>query len=483
MKSWVAPDKHGWVHTPRTNAHWATLLKRYGAAKTDPLARVLAVARANRCRTVVEENRYVDPDFRSEYSAFWSQRFADTPAFARRLHFFRRTLTDAHLDRLPEDAGYLGYATLKPIGRPTGAGRVGRTVLRPPRRLDKATLTLATDHVSLFGTELSVTGAPFYEQDGEFLCCAHVAAWMCQYSAHLKGLTGRHLTAELVEMSPSAFTEERDLPSPGLTLNQIQAIFAATGQPALFYGLTRLPHVEGVEDPPLQAGPPGKWDTRIFSVICRYLNAGFPVLIGTDDHAFVIVGWYREKGNDRIRLVACDDQWGPYETINSPFTDRRGPWQSIMVPLPPKVYLSGESAENTANLLIRAYGTRSGKQPKWRELAEALSRGEISLRTFLRSNLDYKAGVLDKGRGRNAERNLRLARLAHWVWVVEAHDREKRERGQPSVVAEFVFDSTSNDQSPVESAFSLPGMTATRPPDGGKGEVALSSFAWASQLQ
>jgi len=482
MPSWVAPDTHGWLHTPRSDADWRKLLRKYGADETHPLGRVFAVARANRCRAVVEENRYVDPDFRSEYSNFWSERFADTPAFARRLHFFTRGLKEDELHRLPKEAGYLGYSTLKPVGSPTGNGRVGRTMLVPPRRLAKAVLTLATDKVSLFGNPLSVTGAPFYEQDREYLRCAHVSAWMCHYSASLRGISGRRLTSQLVEMSPSTLTEKRDLPSPGLTLNQIQAIFAATGQPALFYGLSQIPEVEGVERPTPQPNVhPGFWDTRIFSVLCRYLNSGFPVLVGTRNHAFVLVGWFREHG--KIRFVACDDQWGPYETIKSPFTDRRAPWQSIMVPLPPKVYLSGESAESAAHLLIRAYGQRKTAPASWKRLSKNLADGKTSLRTYLRSNLEYKQGLVGKGRGRDAERVLRLGRFPHWLWVVEAHDRDARERAKASVEAEFIFDSTSNDQLPALNAYCVPKMVGTRPPDGEKGEIAFTpDRPWFSQL-
>ena len=89
MTPWVEPDTHGWVHSPASDADWDQLLDRYDAEPDSPLRRVFDVARAHRCRTVVEENRYVDPDWRSEYAAFWAERFADTPAFARRLHFFR----------------------------------------------------------------------------------------------------------------------------------------------------------------------------------------------------------------------------------------------------------------------------------------------------------------------------------------------------------------------------------------------------------
>lgn len=484
MPPWVDPNTHGWLHTPRDNRAWVALLRRYGAAPDDPLARVFEVARANRCLSVVEENRYVDPDYRSEYSAFWSHRFPTRPAFARRLHFFRRRLATDRLHRIRQSDGYIGYSVLKPVGQ----GRVGRTMLVPPPRLSRATLAVATDHVSLYGAPLAVTGFPFCQQDAEYLRCAHVAAWMCHYYAYLRGLTGRRITAELVQTVPPAVDQpERALPSPGLTLNQIQALFGATGQPALFYGASKMPEVEGVDNPiPRRDAKgrilaPGLWDTRIFSVVCRYLNAGFPVLIGTEDHAIVAIGWYRERG--RIRFVISDDQWGPYQVIPSPFTYAKGPWWSFMVPLPPKTYLSGEMAESTAHLLIRAYGAIQGAPAAWADLAQKLTTRDVSLRTFLRSNVDYKSAVARQGRGDEVTRILRLARLPHWIWVVEAHNRALRDRNRRSVLAEFLFDSTSWDKRPRLDALSLPALTTVYPPDNGRIErVAGPTRPWASHL-
>src|SRR5689334_5147565 len=111
--AWVDPDTYGWVHHPQSDADWSGLLAEYGAGPQTPLASVLRAVRANNCRTVVVENRYVDPDYRSEYSAFWSHLFLDRPAFARRLHFFRRRIRDSELHQLPANHGYLGYCTLR----------------------------------------------------------------------------------------------------------------------------------------------------------------------------------------------------------------------------------------------------------------------------------------------------------------------------------------------------------------------------------
>ncbi len=152
-----------------------------------------------------------------------------------------------------------------------------------------------------------------------------------------------------------------------------------------------------------------------------------------------------------------------------------------MVPLPPKVYLSGEQAESTAHLLLRAQGGRTGAPDAWLQLSSALGAGDLSLRTFLRSNLDYKATVALQGRGEGAGRLLRLARLPHWVWIVEAQLRDRRKAGGPAVVAEVVFDSTSSDRQPAVSALALPGIINTFPPDGGQRAVATgASAAWHS---
>jgi hypothetical protein len=488
VQPWVDPNTHGWVHHPKSSSDWQGLVDVCGGGPR--FAAVLDIARRGRCRSVVVENRYVDADFRSDYSAFWSRRFDSVPPFTRRVHFFRAHVGDDELSRLSPAKGYLGYSVLRPV--PHGDGRVGRTVLAPPLQLRNATMALVRDEVSLFGARLTVTGAPFTEQDGEFLRCAHAAIWVCHYSAYRRGLVGRRLTAELADLVPALLSADRNLPSPGMKLEQVQAVFDATGQPALRYGLNQMPRVPGVEIPTPSRTPsgavlpPGYWDTRMFSVICRYLNSGFPVMVANQTHAWVIVGWFQSQG--KIKFVACDDQRGPYEIIDSPFTDHRAPWLAIMVPLPPKVFMSGEMAETWAHRTFHATGVHAGVPTSWTTLAQQLATTpkKVSLRTFLRDVRDYKATVNGQGRPKEAAAALRLARLPHFVWVVEAHDRQLRDAGQPSVLAEALFDPNSSDhrhRPPRRDALTLPGATFITPPDDGA-PVAhrFPEGPWRSQL-
>ena len=137
--------------------------------------------------------------------------------------------------------------------------------------------------------------------------------------------------------------------------------------------MDRLPNVLGVDNPEPKPDPddpdgflpPGRWDTRIFSIICRYLNSGFPVIVLTEDHAIVLVGWFQD--GDMIRFLACDDQGAPYEVVDSPFTTR-APWLALMVPLPPKVMMSGERAENRAHYDLQLIGSNPKAPTSWQEL-------------------------------------------------------------------------------------------------------------------
>lgn len=484
MADFFAGPSRVWSTT--SESEWDALADAYrGRGRLPrPFDRIIECARALGCASVVDEADYADADWRSEYSAFWSRRFAITSPLTRRLHFFACSLRDEDLHRLPPEAPYLGYVVLRPVPW----GRVGRSVLAvPPVVSDGEELALTTilDEVHLFGVTFQVRGVPFAQQDGEFLRCAHAASWVCHYVAHRKGLVGRATTSELASFSPLGLAPERSLPSGGLSLQQLQAVFSNYGQPAQLFAVDDLPNVSGVEvpEPPTvgeQSPDPSTWDTRLFSIICRYLNSGFPVLIATDDHAFTVVGWFRERG--QIRFVACDDQVGPYEVIESPFRDHRLPWRHIMVPLPPKVLLSAEMAEHHAHRAVQSLSTAPIKA--WQALAQRLSAGELSLRTQLKSNAEYKQALGAQGRPDPFVRQLRLTPMANWVWVVEVHERKLRAAGKDCVVAEAVWDSTSHDREPINSALSLPLTTRTTSPSTGSSSVNDPFLSpWRSQLR
>jgi hypothetical protein len=454
-----------------------------------PLRRVLEVARAGGCRTVVIEEQYSDADYRSEYSLFWSRRHEERSPRSRRLHFFAETVTldDVHQVSPAALANYLGYSVL----RPTRLGPVGRTVLRPPPDMRDANLCKVSERPSLFGVELPVEGVPFTQQDGELLRCAHAVAWLCHYVAWSRQVVARRLTADIASMPMADRSKHRPLPSHGLTAEQLQGIFSAMGLPAFFYDVGDLPEPPSpLERPPAPEEKLLKRNKQVeaeraiqeqeyklelereqrLRIACKYLNAGFPVVVfakgAEESHTFTLVGWRHTE--DGVQLIACDDQVGPYEPIDDVMLIDaiRGEWTALMIPLPERVHLNGEAAETRARDLVRGaaqleresvergQGSEDQQGADFNEFASKLShlRKGVSIRSRLVRGRDLKAALVDQqGRTGDALRLYRLARLPNWVWLVEFQDSEARRRGEPCVLAEIIFDSTSHDLLPVTS--------------------------------
>jgi hypothetical protein len=464
-----------------SQAEWDALLSRFGGINDQPLRRCLEVAQLGGAACVVRETRYLDLDYRSEFSAFYSRTFAAIPDSATRLHFFRTQLAAEQLWTLPPDHGYLGYVVV----RPSPIGQVGRTMLVPPPDLAAAIRTGVTDEVNFFGQRLTVTGVPFMQQDTQLGRCAHAAAWVCHYTSVRRGQVSRRPMAQFgLSVDPSV-SLSRLVPSEGLTALQIMDLLRSFELAPRFYNVKQLPSstahpswaVRPTKIPTTVPIPhPGLWDDRIIQIACRYLNSGIPVLVGTADHAFVLCGYQREPrkaGRDWIRFIRQDDQWGPYIEVSSVFNDsdqagnQYAPWQLLIAPLPDKLWLPAEPAEGSGGVRLEELATGVvAAVPEAQVLLDRIQSGRLTLRTYAASSNDWKVALA----GRVAPdlvREYRTARFSRYIWVVEAIDREARTAGQPSVLGEAIFDATSSDSDPNPLAVHVPGVALVARTDGG----------------
>ena len=129
-----------------------------------PFERIVQIARQLGTTSVVVERRYIDHDYRSEHSHFYSTTFKRFPSVCHQLHFFTKQV-DPDLRNLREASeGYRGYSVMRPLP----SAPVGRTLIAPPPDLKGATLCLGTDTVHLWGHTLSVRAMPFVSQDKEY---------------------------------------------------------------------------------------------------------------------------------------------------------------------------------------------------------------------------------------------------------------------------------------------------------------------------
>lgn len=468
LDRWEEPDP-GELIGLSDPADWEALKERYVGgfnAINGPLDRCLEVARAGGATTAIIETRYIDPDYRSEFTAYYSRVFRTVPDTAHRVHFFRASLVKDQLWAFPDDVGYLGYIIIRPIDH----GQVGRTMLAAPPGIADAVRTAVTDEVTLFGQSLQVTAAPFVQQDTQLDRCAHVAAWMCHYSAAKRGDVARKPMASFSLMADASLSPSRVVPSEGLTVVQLADLFRVFDLPPRVYNIRQLPSSSIISptarpDPVPQPEPPGEWDTRIIGICCRYLNSGYPVLVGTQEHAFVLVGYVREPREDAedwIKFIRHDDQRGPYLWVDDVFNDeydnyRYTPWECLIVPLPEKVWLPPEPAEGMGGLMLSAAAKRIATAvPEAEELNERASADRLALRTYITTANGFKkalAGRVDQV----VLSEYRMARWSRYIVVVEAVDRDRRARDEPCVLGEAIFDATSSDRSPEWLALHVPG--------------------------
>ncbi len=468
---WEDPDPAEVVQL-LTDSDWDALLGRYEPNYLPrPFERCLEVAKASDARSVIIETRYVDMDYRSEYSSFFSKTFAEIPDSTHRLHFFNADVSKSDLANLSESVvqSYLGYIII----RPSPLGRVGRCLLAPPPELKDVVQTAVHDRVNLFGQTLKISGVPFAQQDTQFGRCAHVAAWICHYTAHLRGDVARRPMADFSLLADADVAEGRPFPSQGLTGLQLSNLMREFGLPPIIYRMGSIPG--SGQEPPVPShaieDDPGTWDTRAIAVLCRFLNSAYPVLVGTHDHAFVIIGYERNQssGGSWINFVRHDDQRGPYLLVPDILADvdpstghHYLPWQLLLAPVPDTLWLLPEAAERAGRDLMHSYDLLEGTGT----LATLELQNRLTFRTIAMTSARYKEMAMARKLDIPSARELRLARFSRLVWVVEAIDRKGRSAGKPSVVGEVVFDSTSSDAAPNVHAVRVPGALLVQQTDG-----------------
>ena len=404
------------------------LLETYGGARPRVLQAVLAHALTIGARTAVIEFRYLDPDWRNEHRAFYAGTFRRYPSITHRLHFFVESPDPRFLDPIHparfDSLTYLGYCVLRPVP----AAPVGRTMLSA--RDDKELTCAAKDEINLFGTDLSVIGAPFVAQDAQLSRCAQTTTWVTAYYHHLRFGGPRVLPGEIAAAVADDLEVGRQVPSPGLTIGQMADTARSIGLPPLVYPLRNLARDESVP-----------------KVLCRYLNSGVPVTIATRSHAFVLIGYGRshdDEGKELLHFLRHDDEVGPYRSVDWKL-DQHGPWEYAIVPLPPKVYLPGENAEAIGSTRIRDELDRSPTEAASQLLRRLDDPSHpLSFRSTVVLSNEFKATLQHRLYPDDVAAAYQRMQLSRFVWVVELTDRALRDARQPCVLAEAIIDATDH---------------------------------------
>lgn len=232
--------------------------------------------------------------------------------------------------------------------------------------------------------------------------------------------------SDIVRSAGAVQTEDRLLPSQGLTAAQIARAFQELKLPAVHYDLASLPNNETCE-----------------TIACRYLNSRLPVLLATrhhnfDGHATVLIG-YRKSQTDSLEFVRQNDAASPYEIVD-PVNDPCGDWIALMVPMPGKIYMSGETAEAVGT----TYLMQGARDQAVQSMIELEAQEKLDFRSYVIEARIYKSLLEQRNVPTDVTPLIKRLSTSQWIWVVEAQDRDAASSGRKCVVGEIVLDATSS---------------------------------------
>lgn len=434
----------------------AQLARYYRGARPAVVDEVFGQAWTLSAQTAVIEYRYLDADYRSEHTAFYSTTFRRYPSVAHRVHFFNdpppEVLADEAnaLDFAPLADSYLGFVVVRPV---SGA-RIGRVALAPPTELGGEITCLTRDEVDVFGVPMNVRSAPFMAQDSQLGVCAHMSLWTAARHHHLAFGHPSHTVATIAERIPAEMG--RVAPTTGLTVHQLAAGCRALELPPLIY----------------KCDTPGDLpvDESIPRIACRYLNSGMPVIVAAGSrHAFCLIGYTRVDAgtaDERIHFIRQDDEAGPYQVVQDFAHDDYGPWQYLIVPLPTKIFVPGETAESLGKEKLIAAASESD-DPGAVEIAAASVEGSspITFRSAAVQSNQFKEALLERTYHPEIVARYRRMPMPRWLWVVEAVRRPERNAREPAVVGEALIDATDHSRDMNVLAWRIPGELGMWTPD------------------
>ena len=313
---------------------------------------------------VIIEGVYVDSVYRDSYYDYYSTKHSTYNRFCLRMSFFdigfKKDIDFSDESNIKDN--YLGFLVIRPLIK-----CIGRNVISPLGKVapknDIRICKVSVD-ASCLGVKLKAEGFPHASQDNETMTCAQTTIWsLLEYYGNKYTYYHPTLPTE-IESILEPFSYERQLPSKGLTYNQISVALRNLGFGPKIY----------------QTGKTTQEIRRFHQLMACYIESGVPLAVAlTNDklgHAVVCLGTEKIDKHEVIKhpvtigsktvyswndtlananFVFNDDNMPCYQmaTLANPAVNYinlgLAKWQNVKVsqfiaPLYHKVYLEADTA-------------------------------------------------------------------------------------------------------------------------------------------
>ena len=375
------------------------------------------------------EYPYVDKVYRDSYYSYFSSKHNNYIRDCIRVSIFNSEIKKEEIlkSKSLQDK-YLGFF----IVRPLKSAFFGRALISPTAFIENnQKLCLYKSSSVVLGHELTVKGFPHSSQDGETISCAETTIWgLMDYFGNKYPEYSPTLPSKIIT-SLKSLSIQRQLPSNGLTVNQISYALKDFGFGTRIYSSSSYGRNE------------------LFSIIDSYIESGIPIVIGVESenlgHAFLCVGksysendWskiekkiikinnkdvsYYDSSDLGDKYVIQDDNLFPYEliTLDKPGcnyeeeTEENYGYEidAIVVPLYPKIYLEVVVAKELALTLLKdsTFGFNFGEN--------------FVFRMLLASSRSFKKHILDSDIEDDLKFNILSLKMPKFIWCAEFYTKE-----------------------------------------------------------
>lgn len=374
------------------------------------------------------ETDYVDAMYRDEYYHFFATKLHKYDRNCIKMTFFKpghlspsQPVDYQYAEEIKHD--FLGFLVIRPL-----QACIGRNVIAPEaKKAGLEDIKICRSHVrtTALGLKVQVEGFPHASQDGEMMTCAETSLWsIAEYYGHKYPNHEPICPSEILKaMRPTA--QQRQLPSAGLTFEQISVGLCSFGFSTKMYNLYTYDE-----------------KSRTFvmlsdmkEILTCYIESGFPLALCLQSsaigHAVTCTGRPNYARTGKLEketidgnnyfiwnrsvdgIVLNDDNVPPYQIANidhpTTYYGKKN-WDEVLlmrflVPLPSKVYLDAFKAVKLSKMVM----TQLLKAPQ-----------DIVIRTFLASSRSFREHIaISKMIDPATKQFLLTMNLPRFVWVSE----------------------------------------------------------------
>lgn len=396
---------------------------------------------------VVIEVPYVDRVYRDTYYNYYSTKHHKHLRDCCRISFFDAKIDNSsfyfeNVEKTEKvdflNTHYMGYLVI----RPTFPKIIGRSLINPKARLDTRIISICDSNrysVTVDNIKLNAKGFPHCSQDSEMITCAETTIWAIMDYFGNKYPEYRPALPSTIHQSLRRFSFKRQVPSSGLTMEQVSYSLREFGFS------TKIYRNGGYKHAPV--------DKTFLISLSIYIESGIPVVVGISDdidsHAANIIGITNYKANNselfnnpgeanlvedttniydyhsfNHEFVFIDDNFFPYKIsqIEDAYFKEKMPeaeFEFIVVPLYPKIYLDAPVAHRNAQSTIRKS-----------QLINLNENEKYIIRTYLASSRSYKNYVNTISEMHNDLKTLiGTLPMPKFIWITEISTMDDFKKG------------------------------------------------------